>query len=276
MATVITDECINCAACEPECPNTAIYEGGVEYQHEGSAHQALSEDFFYIIPDRCSECVGFFDEEACAVVCPVDCCIPDPDRPETEVQLIERARVLHPDENFGDSFPSRFSDDAGGADAGEPAAEAGSTATESAAPASPVPAAASPVPAPATPAPAVAVTEPVVEASSVLDFPVPVLCRSCEGEYEVDFRFLTPGTVLRCPLCQASFSPGQRVFLEISRSLDRYADLMNAEVDRHESAVKGEGESHEANIADLKKASADELRRIVESLLERPRRSMFG
>ena len=52
MATVITDEGINCAACEPECPNTAIYEGGVEYQHEGSAHQALSEDFFYIIPDR--------------------------------------------------------------------------------------------------------------------------------------------------------------------------------------------------------------------------------
>jgi ferredoxin len=269
MATVITDDCINCAACEPECPNTAIYEGGVEYQHEGSAHQALSEDFFYIIPDRCSECVGFFDEEACAVVCPVDCCIPDPDRPETEVQLIERARVLHPDENFGDSFPSRFSDDAGGADAGEPAAEAGSTATESAA-------AASPVPAPATPAPAAAVTAPEAEVSSVLDFPVPVLCRSCEGEYEVDFRFLTPGTVLRCPLCQASFSPGQRVFLEISRRLDRYADLMNAEVDRHESAVKGEVESHEANIADLKKASADELRRIVESLLERPRRSMFG
>jgi len=274
MATVITDDCINCAACEPECPNTAIYEGGVEYQHEGSAHQALSDDFFYIIPDRCSECVGFFDEEACAVVCPVDCCIPDPDRPETEVQLIERARVLHPDENFGDSFPSRFSDDAGGADAGEPAAEAGSAATEGAAAATPAPAAA------ATPAPAVAATPaptaPVVEASSVLDFPVPVLCRSCEGEYEVDFRFLTPGTVLRCPLCQASFSPGQRVFLEISRRLDRYVDLMNAEVDRHESAVKGEVESHEANIADIKKASADELRRIVESLLERPRRSMFG
>lgn len=262
MATVITDDCINCAACEPECPNTAIYQGGVEYQHEGSAHQALSEDFFYIIPDRCSECVGFFDEEACAVVCPVDCCIPDPDRPETEVQLIERARVLHPEENFGDSFPSRFSADAGGADAGEPAAEAGSTATEGAAA--------------ATSAPAAATTAPVAEASSVLDFPVPVLCRSCQGEYEVDFRYLSPGTVLRCPLCQASYSPGRRVFLEISRRLDRYVDMMNAEVDRHESAVKGEVESHEANMADIKEASADELRRIVESLLERPRRSMFG
>jgi hypothetical protein len=116
----------------------------------------------------------------------------------------------------------------------------------------------------------------VVEANSVLDFPVPVLCRSCEGEYEVDFRFLSPGTVLRCPLCQASFSPGQQVFLEISRRLDRYVDLMNAEVDRHESAVKGEVESHEANIADIKETSAGELRRIVGALLERPRRSMFG
>ena len=71
MATVITEDCINCGACEPECPNTAIYQGGVEYDWNGAKSPALSNDFFYIVPEKCTECVGFFDEEACAVVSPV-------------------------------------------------------------------------------------------------------------------------------------------------------------------------------------------------------------
>ncbi len=108
MATVITEECINCAACEPECPNTAIYQGGVEYEFEGAKLEAISADLFYIVPEKCTECVGFFDEEACAAVCPVDCCIPDPERPEDEAALLERAKVLHPDEEFPEDFPSRF------------------------------------------------------------------------------------------------------------------------------------------------------------------------
>ena len=73
MATVITSECINCGACEPECPNTAIYQGGVEWDFNGAKHAAISADIFYIVPDKCTECVGFFDHEACAAVCPVDC-----------------------------------------------------------------------------------------------------------------------------------------------------------------------------------------------------------
>src|SRR6266702_1502755 len=77
MATVITSECINCGACEPECPNTAIYQGGVEWQApDGSMHAAISNDIFYIVPEKCTECVGFYDQEACAKVCPVDCCVP--------------------------------------------------------------------------------------------------------------------------------------------------------------------------------------------------------
>ncbi len=114
MATIITDDCINCAACEPECPNTAIYQGDIEYEQDGVKHAALSADFFYIVGDKCTECVGFFDEEACAVVCPVDCCVPDPERPESEQLLIERARVLHPDTEFAEGFPSRFSGGGGG------------------------------------------------------------------------------------------------------------------------------------------------------------------
>ncbi len=108
MATVITSECINCGACEPECPNTAIYAGGADWELNGVKHPPLSQDIFYIVPEKCSECVGFHDREACAVVCPVDCCIPDPQRLETEDVLIARARQLHPDRTFSAPFPSRF------------------------------------------------------------------------------------------------------------------------------------------------------------------------
>ena len=93
MATIITDECISCGVCEPECPNEAITEG---------------DEIYVIDANLCTECVGFHDEEQCAAVCPVDCCIPDPDNAETEDVLIERARAIHPDVDFGDNFPSRF------------------------------------------------------------------------------------------------------------------------------------------------------------------------
>jgi ferredoxin len=109
MATMITEECINCGACEPECPNTAIYEGGVEWEApDGAMHEAISEDIYYIVPQKCTECVGFFDQEQCAAVCPVDCCVPNPQDVESEEQLLAKARVIHPDQEFGAEFPSRF------------------------------------------------------------------------------------------------------------------------------------------------------------------------
>ena len=108
MATVITSECINCGACEPECPNTAIYQGGVEWELQGVKQPPLALDIFYIVPEKCTECVGFLDHEACAAVCPVDCCVPDPQLPETEEVLIARAKGLHPDTTFSADFPSRF------------------------------------------------------------------------------------------------------------------------------------------------------------------------
>lgn len=109
MATKITADCINCGACEAECPNAAIYPGGVSWRSlDGSEHPPLSDDHFYIAPERCTECVGFHDREACAAVCPVDCCVPDPGSSETEEILIARAKQLHPDMAFGDEWPSRF------------------------------------------------------------------------------------------------------------------------------------------------------------------------
>jgi ferredoxin len=100
MATKITEECINCGACEPECPNTAIYAGGVQYELNGQMVDALSNDFYYIVPEKCTECVGHFDKEQCAAVCPVDCCVPDTDRTETEDVLLARAKALHPSKDF--------------------------------------------------------------------------------------------------------------------------------------------------------------------------------
>ncbi len=88
MATTITSECINCGACEPECPNTAIYAGGVPWELNGTPGAAIAQDIYYIVPSKCTECVGFHDHEACAAVCPVDCCIPDPANLETEGVLL--------------------------------------------------------------------------------------------------------------------------------------------------------------------------------------------
>jgi len=100
MATMITEECINCGACEPECPNTAIYAGAVQFEYGGQMYEPISNDLYYIVPEKCTECVGHFDQEQCAAVCPVDCCVPDPNRVETEEQLFERAGILHPDRVF--------------------------------------------------------------------------------------------------------------------------------------------------------------------------------
>jgi ferredoxin len=93
MATYITIDCINCGACLPECPNDAITEG---------------EDIYVINPSLCTECVGFHDVEACQAVCPVECCLPDPNNVEAEQPLLDRAKALHPDQVFGEVFPSRF------------------------------------------------------------------------------------------------------------------------------------------------------------------------
>jgi ferredoxin len=99
MATYITSDCINCGACEPECPNEAISEG---------------DEIYVIDPELCTECVGFNDREACQAVCPVECCVPDPNRIEDEALLLERALRLHPDDvelkkrAETNEYPSRF------------------------------------------------------------------------------------------------------------------------------------------------------------------------
>jgi ferredoxin len=115
MAVFITDTCINCGACEPECPNQAIYEPGAEWSMaEGTSlsgtvellngqeidademQEPISDEFYFIVPDKCTECKGFHDEEQCIAFCPVpDCIIHDENHPDTEEELIARQHFLH-------------------------------------------------------------------------------------------------------------------------------------------------------------------------------------
>ena len=75
MALKITEECINCDVCEPECPNQAISQG-IEY--------------YVIDPAKCTECVGHFDTPQCVEVCPVECIPKDPDHPESHQALLQK------------------------------------------------------------------------------------------------------------------------------------------------------------------------------------------
>jgi len=81
MAYKISDECISCGACESECQNQAISEG---------------ESIYKIDSDKCTECVGNFESPKCKEVCPVDCCIPDPNNKESREQLLAKWKKLHP------------------------------------------------------------------------------------------------------------------------------------------------------------------------------------
>jgi ferredoxin len=100
MSFKISEECINCGACKPECPNEAIFEGGEECELNGKTMPALSQDFHYIVPEKCTECVGFGDDPKCASVCPTDSCVKDPDRVEAKDALLAKAKALHPGKSF--------------------------------------------------------------------------------------------------------------------------------------------------------------------------------
>ncbi|MDO8596728.1 MAG: YfhL family 4Fe-4S dicluster ferredoxin [Sulfuricaulis sp.] len=79
MSLLITDECINCDVCEPECPNGAI---------------SMGEEIYQINPDLCTECVGHFETSQCVDVCPVDCIILDTNHPESKEELQQKYQAL--------------------------------------------------------------------------------------------------------------------------------------------------------------------------------------
>ena len=79
MSLLITDECINCDVCEPECPNGAI---------------SMGEEIYQINPDLCTECVGHFETSQCVDVCPVDCIILDTNHSESKEELQQKYQAL--------------------------------------------------------------------------------------------------------------------------------------------------------------------------------------
>jgi ferredoxin len=90
MALRITEQCINCDVCEPECPNGAIYDGALHYEIDAA---------------RCTECVGHFDTPQCVVVCPVDCIPHDPDHREDHNTLLAKFKSLTAAAQGEEKFP---------------------------------------------------------------------------------------------------------------------------------------------------------------------------
>lgn len=114
MALKITEECIDCGACEDKCPNGAIYQGSTRwtfargttvrgmvtlldgYQVDAEEENPpYASEYPYIVPDKCTECNGFYEEMQCVSVCPVGCCIHDFNYVETKEQLLEKKNKLH-------------------------------------------------------------------------------------------------------------------------------------------------------------------------------------
>ncbi len=216
MATMITSECINCGACEPECPNEAITQ---------------NDEIYVIDPVLCTECVGFHDYEACAAVCPVDCCVTDPNNVETEEALIGRARTIHTDTDFGDNFESRFREGSGTPAAAPAEAEAAAPA-EAGAAAPPVAAAPQGVPQPAgAPAAVYADTsQPSIAVPAPDAWPVSLHCFACGATYEVETGRLTIGNVLFCPECFKSTVIKDDLNYLVRTTVQRFHDQWNADL----------------------------------------------
>ncbi|HKF27635.1 MAG TPA: 4Fe-4S dicluster domain-containing protein [Candidatus Binataceae bacterium] len=241
MSTTITSECINCGACEPECPNTAIYAGGVEWELNGQKSPAIAQDIYYIVPSKCTECVGFHDHEACAAVCPVDCCVPDPANPETQGVLLVRARTLHPELSIPDDAPSRFLKEGSAAPAAAPAAETNG-------------AAAAPAPVPA-PAPAAKAAPPAPTAAAAdgeydpITWEVPVVCKDCNEPFTIPYRHFQAGVVFYCPSCSGSYVPKSTMVQVVRETFETFYGRRRAERESLEKRQRREQDVLEAKQA---------------------------
>jgi ferredoxin len=262
MATTITSECINCGACEPECPNTAIYAGGVPWELNGATSPAIAQDIYYIVPSKCTECVGFHDHEACAAVCPVDCCIPDPANLESEAVLLARARELHPETTFPDDAPSRFRKEAAGAEA--PAANGAAVASAPAP--KPAPAAAA-APKPAAVAPAASVATSTTSAEfNPLAWEVPVICKDCNEPWTIPYRLFEKGVVFHCPSCSGSYVPKTAMYRAVKETFEGFYNRRRADREAFERKRAREAAAFEAKQAAEMEAFKQKLEALAHSM----------
>ena len=235
MATMITSECINCGACEPECPNNAITQ---------------ADEIYVIDPLLCTECVGFHDYEACAAVCPVDCCVTDPNNVETEEALIVRAREIHTDTDFGEAFESRFRQGQAAAPAAPAEAPADAAAPGAAPQAAP----------PAAGAPAAAwvdASQPSVTIPAPDRWPVSLPCFSCGQVQEVETGRLIIGNVLFCPHCYKSTVVKDDLNYLVRTAVTQFHDRWEADLsefqERRQQEMESFRERREKELRDFEK-----------------------
>jgi hypothetical protein len=251
MATMIANDCINCGACEPECPNNAISQG---------------DPIFVIDPQLCTECVGFHDYEACAAVCPVDVCVTDPNNIETEEALIARARVIHPETNFGESFESRFRKGQGkaaAAPADKPAQAAAASATA----------------APTAQADGVAVSQfaeadvNYIQLPAIDSWNIPMRCYKCNQVHEENVKNFMIGNVIFCPHCHKSTVVRDNLNYHIRTLLkdayDNWEKQQNEFAERRETELRQfmERRAKEAStFEDRQKRDLEEIRRQLDDI----------
>jgi Fe-S-cluster-containing hydrogenase component 2 len=266
MATMITQECINCGACEPECPNNAISQG---------------EEIYVIDPLLCTECVGFHDYEACAAVCPVDCCVTDPNNVETEDALIARAHALHQDVDFGENFESRFRK-------GEEkpiSAPASKQVTQEVKQAQTPAKASTPPPKQATPPPPEAVGEvklpaaptagkepssPFFAMPDVEEWEIPVHCFKCGGTYALPTRQFMIGNVVFCPHCHKSMVIKDNLNFQIRTVLKDFSKQWEKEatefLTKREREIEELQSRHEKELRDFENSRKQELEKVKRQL----------
>jgi len=223
----------------------------------GASNPAIAQDIFYIVPSKCTECVGFYDHEACAAVCPVDCCVPDPNNPETSDVLLQRARALHPELTIPDDAPSRFNKEGGEA---APASGAAPTANG---------AAAAPTAAPAPkPQPVAVATPPSVASVEEYDpatWAVPVECKDCNEPFSIPYRHFQAGVVFYCPNCSGSFVPNSRLCRNVREAFEGFYGRRRRERERLEARRAKELADFEAREAADADAFAKQLQDMARS-----------
>lgn len=102
MPYKIITSCIRTHACIPRCPNNAIYKAGEEWSMadgtnhpDTSKHFALSGNLTYIVPEKCNDCVGFFDEPQCVDICPAGAIVHDKELPQSVDDLLNKKKLMH-------------------------------------------------------------------------------------------------------------------------------------------------------------------------------------
>ena len=253
MATMITSDCINCGACEPECPNNAISQG---------------EEIYVIDPLLCTECVGFHDYEACAAVCPVDCCVTDPNNVESEEALISRARALHQDTQFGEVFESRFHKGAEkpASSPAPPKKTESPTAAAAVAPSRAVPV----IEQPALPMDGEEASAAFPELPNMEEWEVPVRCFKCGESYGTPAKHFAIGNVLWCPHCYKSVVVKDDLNFRVRTTLREFYERWNKNLtefrSKREKELREFHEKRERELKDFESYQQRELEKVKAQL----------